>query len=272
MRAYLDILRNVYINGKYSKDRTGVGRHRNFFEVFRHDLNEGFPLLTTKEVHFKSVLVELLWFLSGDTNIAFLKKHGVSIWDEWSDMNGDLGAIYGHQWRNWSNSVGESGVDQISNVIAEIKANPNSSRLVVNSWNVSALPNMKLPPCHYTFQFFVLDGVLSCHAHMRSADLFLGVPFNIASYALLTHIIAYVCDLQVGELVLTMTDCHIYANHLEQVNKQLKRELLTLPKLKIESDKPRQLFGSKGELLFTIDDFKLEDYVSHSKIKAKVAV
>jgi thymidylate synthase len=230
----------------------------------RYNLQEGFPLVTTKKVHTKSIIHELLWFLKGDTNIQYLKENGVSIWDEWADENGNLGPVYGYQWRSWPSASGEH-IDQISQLIDQIKKNPDSRRLLVNAWNVSEISKMKLPPCHILFQFYVADGKLSCQLYQRSADLFLGVPFNIASYALLTHMVAQVCNLEVGEFIHTLGDAHIYSNHFDQVNLQLTREPLPLPTLKLNPD-VKNIFD------FTFEDIAIENYQSHPAIKAVVAV
>ena len=228
MRQYLDLLRHVKTNGIVKTDRTGTGTTSVFGYQMRFDLNEGFPLLTTKKIHLKSVIYELLWFLTGDTNVKFLKENGISIWDEWADEKGNLGPVYGHQWRSWSTHDGKS-IDQIKSLIEQIKVNPNSRRLIVSAWNVSDISQMKLPPCHAFFQFYVANGRLSCQLYQRSADIFLGVPFNIASYALLTMMIAQVCGLRVGEFVHTLGDAHIYINHEDQVNEQLTRTPKTKP-------------------------------------------
>jgi|TARA_B110000305_G_scaffold113495_1_gene127719 thymidylate synthase len=230
----------------------------------RFNLNDGFPLLTTKKVHLKSVIYELLWFLSGDTNIKYLKDNNVSIWDEWADENGNLGPVYGHQWRSWPTSEGKE-IDQISNLITQIKKNPDSRRLIVSAWNVGEISKMKLPPCHCFFQFYVADGRLSCQLYQRSADIFLGVPFNIASYALLTQMIAHVCDLKYGEFIHTLGDAHIYMNHIDQVNEQLSRKPKKLPKIKINP-------SVKNIFNFKYEDFSLEEYDPYPLIKAPVAV
>jgi thymidylate synthase len=230
----------------------------------RFNLQDGFPLVTTKKVHTKSIIHELLWFLKGETNIKYLKDNGVSIWDEWADENGNLGPVYGYQWRSWPSANGEH-IDQITQLIDQIKKNPDSRRLLVNAWNVSEISKMKLPPCHILFQFYVADGKLSCQLYQRSADLFLGVPFNIASYALLTHMVAQVCDLEVGEFIHTLGDAHIYSNHFEQVNLQLTREPLPLPTMKLNPE-VKNIFD------FTYEDIAIENYQSHPAIKAAVAV
>ena len=230
MKQYLDLLRRIYEDGVVKTDRTGVGTKSIFGYQCRYDLSDGFPLLTTKKVHLKSIIYELLWFLSGSTNIGYLKEHGVSIWDEWADENGDLGPVYGHQWRSWPKPDGGT-IDQISNLIETIKRNPNSRRMLVSAWNVAEVDNMALPPCHCLFQFYVAEGKLSCQLYQRSADTFLGVPFNIASYALLTMMIAQVCGLEPGEFIHTTGDTHLYLNHLEQAALQLSREPRPLPKM-----------------------------------------
>ncbi|MBT6391789.1 MAG: thymidylate synthase, partial [Nitrosomonadales bacterium] len=252
MKQYLDLLRHVKNNGIVKTDRTGTGTTSVFGYQMRFDLNEGFPLLTTKKIHLKSVIYELLWFLTGDTNVKFLKENGISIWNEWADEKGNLGPVYGHQWRSWSTHDGKS-IDQIKNLIEQIKANPDSRRLIVSAWNVSDISQMKLPPCHAFFQFYVANGQLSCQLYQRSADIFLGVPFNIASYALLTMMIAQVCGLRVGEFVHTLGDAHIYLNHEDQVNEQLTRT----PKIK-----PTMLLNKSINNLFdfTFDDFSLVGY------------
>ncbi|MCU0443501.1 MAG: thymidylate synthase [Microscillaceae bacterium] len=261
---YLDLLKNILEKGNQKTDRTGVGTLSLFGYQMRHDLNEGFPLLTTKKVHLKSVIYELLWFLRGETNVKFLQENSVSIWDEWADENGELGPVYGSQWRAWEAPDGRK-IDQISQLIQQIKSNPDSRRLIVSAWNVAEVPKMKLPPCHLMFQFGVADQKLSCHLLMRSVDCFLGMPFNIACYALLTMMIAQVCDLGVGELVLSTVDTHIYLNHLEQVKTQISREPRPLPTIKINSE-VKNIFDFKYE------DFTLEHYNPHPLIKAPVAV
>ena len=264
MKQYLDLLRHVKNNGIVKTDRTGTGTTSVFGYQMRFDLNEGFPLLTTKKIHLKSVIYELLWFLTGDTNVKFLKENGISIWNEWADEKGNLGPVYGHQWRSWSTHDGKS-IDQIKNLIEQIKANPDSRRLIVSACNVSDISQMKLPPCHAFFQFYVANGQLSCQLYQRSADIFLGVPFNIASYALLTMMIAQVCGLRVGEFVHTLGDAHIYLNHEDQVNEQLTRT----PKIK-----PTMLLNKSINNLFdfTFDDFSLVGYDPYPLIKAPVAV
>src|SRR5579885_1068082 len=264
MRAYLDLLAEALDKGVVKGDRTGTGVKSLFGRQLRFDLNDGFPLVTTKRVHRKSVVHELLWFLKGDTNIAYLKERGVGIWDEWAEENGDLGPVYGKQWRAWQVPDGKV-FDQISWVLDEIRRNPNSRRLIVSAWNVADIEKMKLAPCHCLFQFYVADGKLSCQLYQRSADIFLGVPFNIASYALLTHMIAAASGLGVGEFVHTFGDAHLYLNHLDQAREQLGRKPYPLPTMKINPD-VKDIFGFKYE------DFKLENYQSHPHIKAEVAV
>ena len=264
MDQYLKLLEHVKQNGQKKEDRTGTGTMSVFGYQMRFNLNEGFPLLTTKKVHLKSVIYELLWFLSGDTNIKFLKDNGVSIWDEWADENGNLGPVYGHQWRSWPTSEGKE-IDQISNLINQIKKTPDSRRLIVSAWNVGEINKMKLPPCHCFFQFYVADGRLSCQLYQRSADIFLGVPFNIASYALLTQMIAHVCGLECGEFIHTLGDAHIYTNHINQVNEQLRRKPKKLPQIKINP-------SVKNIFDFKYEDFSLEGYDPYPLIKAPVAV
>ena len=264
MDQYLKLLEHVKQNGQKKEDRTGTGTMSVFGYQMRFNLNEGFPLLTTKKVHLKSVIYELLWFLSGDTNIKFLKDNGVSIWDEWADENGNLGPVYGHQWRSWPTSEGKE-IDQISNLINQIKKTPDSRRLIVSAWNVGEINKMKLPPCHCFFQFYVADGRLSCQLYQRSADIFLGVPFNIASYALLTQMIAHVCGLECGEFIHTLGDAHIYTNHIDQVNEQLRRKPKKLPQIKINP-------SVKSIFDFKYEDFSLEGYDPYPLIKAPVAV
>jgi thymidylate synthase len=264
MNQYLTLLEHVKQNGQKKEDRTGTGTMSVFGYQMRFNLNEGFPLLTTKKVHLKSVIYELLWFLSGDTNIKFLKDNGVSIWDEWADENGNLGPVYGHQWRSWPTSEGRE-IDQISNLINQIKKTPDSRRLIVSAWNVGEINKMKLPPCHCFFQFYVADGRLSCQLYQRSADIFLGVPFNIASYALLTQMIAHVCGLECGEFIHTLGDAHIYTNHIDQVNEQLRRKPKKLPQIKINP-------SVKNIFDFKYEDFSLEGYDPYPLIKAPVAV
>lgn len=264
MKQYLDLMRHVREHGVYKSDRTGTGTYSVFGYQMRFDLAQGFPLLTTKKLHLRSILHELLWFLKGETNIRYLKEHGVSIWDEWADESGELGPVYGAQWRSWRGADGQV-VDQISQVVEQIKRNPDSRRLIVNAWNVAEIEKMALPPCHMMFQFYVANGRLSCQLYQRSADIFLGVPFNIASYALLTMMVAQVCDLQPGEFVHTLGDAHLYANHLEQADLQLSREPLPLPAMRINPE-VKDIFG------FVFDDFELADYQHHPHIKAPVAV
>ena len=264
MKQYLDLLSHVKSNGIEKEDRTGTGTLSVFGYQMRFDLNKGFPLLTTKEIHLKSVIHELLWFLTGNTNIQYLKDNGVSIWDEWADENGDLGPVYGFQWRSWSSSNGQS-IDQIKNLIDGIKHNPDSRRLIVSAWNVAEIDNMKLPPCHAFFQFYIADNKLSCQLYQRSADIFLGVPFNIASYALLTRMVAQVCELECGDFVHTLGDAHIYLNHIEQVNEQLSRTPKSLPVMNINS-------AIKDIFKFKYEDFELLNYDPDPLIKAPIAV
>jgi thymidylate synthase len=264
MRPYLDFMRHVRDHGHHKSDRTGTGTLSVFGYQLRVDPAAGFPLLTTKKVHTKSIMHELLWFLAGDTNVRYLRDNGVTIWDEWADANGDLGPIYGHQWRSWPAPDGRR-IDQLSDIVAQIRKNPDSRRLIVSAWNVGDIPRMKLPPCHAFFQFYVADGKLSCQLYQRSADIFLGVPFNIASYALLTHLIAQQTDLEVGDFVWTGGDCHLYLNHLEQVEIQLARVPRPLPTLVIKR-KPASLYE------YRYDDFEIAGYVPHPAIKAPVAV
>ncbi|WP_430388192.1 thymidylate synthase [Dyella sp. 20L07] len=264
MRAYLDLLQHVLDHGTEKADRTGTGTRSVFGWQMRFDLAKGFPLVTTKKLHLKSIIHELIWFLQGDTNIAYLKEHGVSIWDEWADANGELGPVYGRQWRAWPTADG-GVVDQIRWVVDEIKRNPDSRRLVVSAWNVGELPKMALMPCHALFQFYVADGKLSCQLYQRSADIFLGVPFNIASYALLTHMMAQVCGLGVGDFVHTLGDAHLYNNHVEQARLQLSREPRELPRLVLNPD-VRSLFD------FRFEDVAITGYEPYPAIKAPVAV
>ncbi|MGY8523931.1 thymidylate synthase [Paracidovorax citrulli] len=264
MKQYQDFMRHVQQHGTDKADRTGTGTRSVFGYQMRFDLREGFPVVTTKKLHLKSIILELLWFLQGSTNVRWLQENGVSIWDEWADENGELGPIYGYQWRSWPAPNGQH-VDQISELIAQIRANPDSRRLIVSAWNVGDIPQMKLPPCHAFFQFYVADGRLSCQLYQRSADIFLGVPFNIASYALLTHMVAQQTGLEVGDFIWTGGDCHIYSNHQEQVRTQLEREPRPLPRLVI-SRKPESIFDYRYE------DFSLEGYDPHPAIKAPVAV
>jgi len=264
MQQYLDLLQYILDNGVEKSDRTGTGTKSCFGYQMRFDLKQGFPLVTTKKLHLKSIIYELLWFLKGETNIAFLKDHGVSIWNEWADENGELGPVYGKQWRSWEGTDGKV-IDQIGDLLKQIKTNPDSRRLIVSAWNVAELPQMALMPCHTLFQFYISQSRLSCQLYQRSADVFLGVPFNIASYALLTLMIAQVCDLEPGEFIHTFGDVHIYNNHLEQVNLQLSRKPLPLPRMKLNAS-VRNIFD------FRFEDFILEDYQSHPAIKAPVAV
>jgi thymidylate synthase len=264
MKQYHDLLELVLKNGIEKADRTGTGTLSVFGHQMRFDLSDGFPLITTKKVHLKSVVHELLWFLSGNTNISYLKQNGVSIWDEWADDKGELGPVYGHQWRSWKGSDGTT-YDQISRIIEEIKINPDSRRLIVSAWNVGDVENMALPPCHSLFQFYVAGGKLSCQLYQRSADIFLGVPFNIASYALLTHMVAHVCGLKAGTFVHTLGDAHLYTNHTEQAKLQLSREERSLPALKI-------LRNVADIFEFKYDDFSFEGYDPHPPIKAPIAV
>ena len=264
MEAYHHFLRKVLDEGIERPDRTGIGTKSIFGYQMRFDLEAGFPLITTKKLHLRSIIDELLWFLRGETNISYLKQHNVSIWDEWADENGNLGPVYGSQWRSWQSGDGKT-IDQIANVIEQIKKNPDSRRLIVSAWNVGEIDKMKLPPCHAFFQFYVADGKLSCQLYQRSADIFLGVPFNIASYALLTMMIAQVCDLEAGEFVHTLGDAHIYSNHFEQVELQLSREIRPLPKMKLNP-------AVKNIFEFKFEDFELQNYNPHPAIKAPVAV
>lgn len=264
MKQYLDFLKHIKENGSFKGDRTGTGTLSTFGYQMRFDLSKGFPLVTTKKCHLKSIIHELLWFISGDTNVNYLQKNGVRIWNEWADENGELGPVYGKQWRRWDSGDGRI-VDQLQNVIREIQTNPHSRRLIVSAWNVGELDDMALPPCHLLFQFYVNDGKLSCQLYQRSADSFLGVPFNIASYALLTMMVAQVCDLQLGEFVHTIGDAHIYSNHLEQIELQLSRAPLSLPTMKM------------NPAVRCIDEFKYEDfelvgYESHPHISGVVAI
>ena len=264
MQTYLTLLRNVLDNGATKTDRTGTGTRSLFGAQMRFNLREGFPLVTTKKLHLRSIVHELLWFLNGDTNVKYLKDNGVSIWDEWADAEGNLGPVYGSQWRSWKGADGKT-VDQISQVIEQIKKNPDSRRLIVSAWNVAEIENMALPPCHAFFQFYVANGKLSCQLYQRSADIFLGVPFNIASYALLNMMVAQVCGLEPGEFVHTLGDAHLYSNHLDQARLQLSRDFRALPTMKINPD-VKNIFD------FKFEDFTLEGYDPHPHIKAAVAV
>lgn len=264
MKQYHDLLQHILDNGTFKGDRTGTGTLSTFGYQMRFNLEDGFPVLTTKKLHLRSIIHELLWFLQGDTNIKYLKDNNVSIWDEWADENGNLGPVYGYQWRSWPTPDGGS-IDQISNLIEQIKKNPNSRRLIVNAWNVAYVDNMALPPCHTMFQFYVAEGKLSCQLYQRSADTFLGVPFNIASYALLTMMVAQVCDLKPGEFIHTLGDAHLYSNHLDQAKLQLERDFRPLPTMKINPD-VKDIFGFKYE------DFELLNYDPHPTIKAPIAV
>jgi len=264
MKQYLSLMSHVLENGTPKADRTGTGTLSVFGYQMRFNLADGFPILTTKKLHLKSIIYELLWFLRGDTNVRYLKDHGVNIWNEWADENGELGPVYGAQWRSWKSADGRS-IDQISQVIDQIKTNPDSRRLIVSAWNVGEIPKMALPPCHLLFQFYVADGRLSCQLYQRSADIFLGLPFNIASYALFTMMIAQACNLEPGEFVHTLGDAHLYSNHHEQARLQLTREPHALPRMKIDTS-----VGSIFE--FDYDDFELEGYVAHPHIKAEVAI
>lgn len=264
MKQYHDLLKHVLNTGVKKEDRTGTGTTSVFGYQMRFDLADGFPLLTTKKVHTKSIIHELLWFLKGETNIKYLTDNGVSIWNEWADENGNLGPVYGYQWRSWPSANGKH-IDQISQVVNQIKNNPDSRRMIVSAWNVGEIENMKLPPCHAFFQFYVADGKLSCQLYQRSADIFLGVPFNIASYALLTQMVAQVCNLKVGEFIHTLGDAHIYSNHFEQVNLQLSRDFRKLPKLNL-NPLVKDLFD------FKFEDIAIVDYDPHPAIKGDVAV
>lgn len=264
MKQYLDLMRHVRDNGIKKEDRTGTGTLSVFGYQMRFNLADGFPVVTTKKLHLRSIIHELLWFLKGDTNIQYLKDNKVRIWDEWADEDGNLGPVYGSQWRSWPTADGRH-IDQIMKLIDQIKNNPDSRRLIVSAWNVGEIENMALPPCHAFFQFYVADGKLSCQLYQRSADIFLGVPFNIASYALLTMMIAQVCDLDVGDFVHTLGDAHLYSNHMEQTELQLSRDVFPLPTMKINP-------AIKDIFEFTIDDFELQGYESHEHIKGVVAV
>lgn len=264
MQQYESLMRHVYEHGDRKNDRTGTGTRSVFGHQMRFDLSQGFPLVTTKKLHLRSIIIELLWFLRGDSNVRWLQEHGVSIWDEWADEQGELGPVYGVQWRSWPTPDGRH-IDQISQVLEQIRSNPDSRRLIVSAWNVGEIANMALPPCHALFQFYVADGKLSCQLYQRSADIFLGVPFNIASYALLTHMVAQQCDLEVGDFIWTGGDCHIYSNHFEQVELQLSREPYPYPRLNIKR-RPPSLFD------YEFEDFEILDYQHHPHIKAPVAV
>ncbi|MDX1668299.1 MAG: thymidylate synthase [Limnobacter sp.] len=264
MRQYLDLMQHVLLNGTEKSDRTGTGTKSVFGYQMRFDLSEGFPMVTTKKLHLRSIIHELLWFLKGDSNIAYLKENGVSIWDEWADEKGDLGPVYGVQWRSWPTADGRH-IDQISQVVEQIKTNPDSRRHIVSAWNVAEISNMKLPPCHALFQFYVADGKLSCQLYQRSADIFLGVPFNIASYALLTYMVAQQCHLLPGDFIWTGGDCHLYSNHYNQAHEQLGRTPYPLPQLVIHR-RPDSLFD------YRFEDFEIMNYQSHPHIKAPVAV
>lgn len=264
MKQYQDLLKHILEKGVKKEDRTGTGTTSVFGYQMRFDLQEGFPMVTTKKLHLRSIIHELLWFLKGDTNIQYLKDNGVSIWDEWADANGNLGPVYGYQWRSWPTPDGQH-IDQISQIINQIKKSPDSRRIIVSAWNVADVNKMKLPPCHAFFQFYVAEGKLSCQLYQRSCDTFLGLPFNIASYALLTHMVAQQCDLEVGDFVWTGGDVHIYSNHMDQVDLQLSREPMALPKLHIKR-KPESIFD------YVFDDFEILNYQSHPAIKAPVAV
>ena len=264
MKPYLNLMQHVLVHGNDKSDRTGTGTRSVFGYQMRFNLADGFPVLTTKKLHLKSIIHELLWFLQGDTNIRYLQENGVKIWDEWADENGNLGRVYGAQWRSWRGANGET-IDQIANLVEQIKRNPDSRRLIVSAWNPAEVDDMALPPCHALFQFYVADGKLSCQLYQRSADIFLGVPFNIASYALLTMMLAQVCGLQAGEFVHTLGDAHLYRNHLEQAQLQLSREPRPLPKMRINPN-------VKDIFAFTFDDFELVDYDPHPHIKADVSV
>ena len=264
MQQYLSMMRHIRDTGARKEDRTGTGTLSVFGYQMRFNLSDGFPLVTTKKLHLKSIIHELLWFLSGDSNIRYLQENGVSIWNDWADENGELGPVYGVQWRNWKNDIGNS-VDQIADVVARLKSDPDSRRIIVSAWNVGEIPGMALPPCHCLFQFYVADGKLSCQLYQRSADVFLGVPFNIASYALLTHMMAQQTNLKVGDFIWTGGDCHIYSNHFEQMDEQLARDPLPLPRLAIKRH-PESIFDYKFE------DFEILNYQCHPHIAAKVAV
>lgn len=264
MKQYLDLMQHVLDNGTQKHDRTGTGTISVFGYQMRFDLQKGFPLVTTKKVHLRSIIHELIWFLKGETNIKYLKENGVSIWDEWADENGELGPVYGSQWRSWPTPDG-GHIDQISGIIKQIKTNPDSRRIIVSAWNVAEIENMALPPCHSFFQFYVADGKLSCQLYQRSADIFLGVPFNIASYALLTMMVAQVCNLQPGDFIHTLGDAHLYNNHLDQTRLQLSREFRPLPQIKLNPE-VKSIFD------FKFEDFSLENYDPHPHIKGAVAI
>ncbi len=265
MKQYLDLMRHVYEHGTDKTDRTGTGTRSVFGHQMRFDLTEGFPLVTTKKVHLKSIIYELLWFIQGNTNNHWLTERGVSIWNEWAREDGSLGPIYGHQWRSWPDHHNGGTIDQLAQVVDQLKNNPDSRRIIVSAWNVADIPHMALPPCHAFFQFYVANGELSCQLYQRSADIFLGVPFNIASYALLTHMLAQQCELVAKEFIWTGGDCHLYSNHFEQVQTQLAREPLPLSQLQIKR-KPDSIFD------YEFDDFEIVNYQSHAPIRAQVAV
>ena len=265
MKQYLDLMRHVYEHGTDKTDRTGTGTRSVFGHQMRFDLTEGFPLVTTKKVHLKSIIYELLWFIQGNTNNHWLTERGVSIWNEWAREDGSLGPIYGYQWRSWPDHHNGGTIDQLAQVVDQLKNNPDSRRIIVSAWNVADIPHMALPPCHAFFQFYVANGELSCQLYQRSADIFLGVPFNIASYALLTHMLAQQCGLVAKEFIWTGGDCHLYSNHFEQVQTQLAREPLPLPQLRIKR-KPDSIFD------YEFDDFEIVNYQSHAPIRAQVAV
>jgi len=264
MQQYLDLMRHVRDHGTVKEDRTGIGTVSVFGYQMRFDLSAGFPLVTTKKIHLRSIIHELLWFLSGDSNIRYLKENGISIWDKWADDSGELGPVYGVQWRNWPTPDGGS-IDQISQIMQQLRETPDSRRILLSAWNVAEIENMALPPCHCLFQFYVADGKLSCQLYQRSCDVFLGVPFNIASYALLTHMLAQQTDLAVGDFIWTGGDCHLYANHLKQADEQLSREILPLPRLAIKR-RPDSIFD------YQYEDFEILNYESHPHIKAAIAV
>ena len=264
MRQYLELMETVLVRGVEKRDRTGTGTLSIFGHQMRFDLAQGFPLVTTKKLHLKSIVYELLWFLRGDTNVRWLQEHGVTIWDEWADVSGDLGPVYGAQWRSWPNPDG-GAIDQITNLVDEIRRNPNSRRLIVSAWNPADIPRMALPPCHCLFQFYVAQGRLSCQLYQRSADIFLGVPFNIASYALFTMMVAQATGLEPGDFVHTLGDAHLYLNHLEQAREQLRRTPYPLPRMRIDP-------AAKNILAFRYEDFRLDNYQAHPHIRAKVAV